>query len=148
MTDNIAARDASGNTVTVAADELTIDGALSLVQRVKMVFGLAGAGVDVSATNPLPVQPVGPGTTAVTQVASSATSITLQAANTARRGLSIFNDSTATLYVKFGTTASATSYTVQVPAGGYYETPQPTYTGRIDGIWASANGNAYVTEAT
>jgi hypothetical protein len=58
----------------------------------------------------------------------------------------IFNDSTQVLYIKFGATASATSYTVQVAAGGYYELPMPVYTGIIDGIWASANGNARVTE--
>ena len=51
------------------------------------------------------------------------------------------------LYVKFGTTASATSYTVKMVADAYYEVPFG-YTGRIDGIWASANGNARVTEMT
>ena len=83
----------------------------------------------------------------VTQVASSATNVTLQASNAARKGLLIFNDSTAILRVKFGATASATSYTVQIAAGGYYEMPiPPVYTGIVDGIWAAANGNAYVTE--
>lgn len=81
-------------------------------------------------------------------VASSATSVTLQAANPKRRGWLVFNDSTAILYVKFGATASATSYVVQIAAGGYYEMPNPIYTGVIDGIWASANGNARVTELT
>lgn len=85
---------------------------------------------------------------AVAQVASSAISVTLQASSASRRGLLIFNDSTAILRVKFGTTASATDYTVQVPPGGYYELPSPVYTGRVDGIWASANGNAYVTETS
>lgn len=79
-------------------------------------------------------------------VASSASSVTLQASNANRRGWMVFNDSTAILYVKFGATASATSYVVQIPAGGYYEMPLPTYTGVVDGIWASANGNARVTE--
>jgi hypothetical protein len=82
----------------------------------------------------------------VTQVASSASNVTLKASNGSRKGLLIFNDSTAILRVKFGATASATSYTVQIAAGGYYEMPQPVYTGIVDGIWAAANGNAYVTE--
>lgn len=81
-------------------------------------------------------------------VASSASNVTLQASNAARRGLLIFNDSTQVLYVKFGATASSSSYTVQIAAGGYYEVPQPVYTGQVDGIWASANGNARVTELT
>lgn len=82
----------------------------------------------------------------VTQVSSSATSVTLQASNALRRGLAIHNASTAILYVKFGTTASATSYTAKIDADGSYEMPANLYSGRVDGIWASANGYAYVTE--
>ena len=35
--------------------------------------------------------------------------------------------------------------TVQIAAGGYYEFPQPIFLGQVDGIWASANGNARLT---
>ena len=86
-------------------------------------------------------------TPTVTQKTSSATSITLLSANSARVGASIFNASTALLYVKLGATASTTSYTVRISTNGYYELV-PGYTGIIDGIWASANGFAYVTELT
>lgn len=79
-------------------------------------------------------------------VASSATNVTLQASNANRIGLTIFNDSTAILYVKFGATASSSSFTVKMNAGAYYEMPQPIYTGIVDGIWASATGNARMTE--
>ena len=86
-------------------------------------------------------------TSSVTSVASSATSVTLLASNAARKGATVFNDSTAILYLKFGATASATSYTVQIAAGGYYEFPGPTvYSGIVDGIWSAANGNARLTE--
>jgi len=87
------------------------------------------------------------GTTALTNVASSASSVTVLAANTARLGATVQNDSTQVLYLKLGTTASTTSYTVKMVAGAYYEVPFG-YTGRIDGIWAAANGNARVTELT
>ena len=65
-------------------------------------------------------------------------------------GRTIVNESTAALYVKFGATASATSYTVALEGAAeapyaYYEFPQPVYAGPVDGIWASANGNARVT---
>lgn len=86
-------------------------------------------------------------TSAVTQVASSATNVTLKASNANRRGLSVHNDSTAILYLKLGATASTTSYTVKMAADSHYEVPFG-YTGIVDGIWASANGNAYVTEIT
>lgn len=89
---------------------------------------------------------ISPQAATTASVASSATSTTVFAAATGHtNGRAVFNDSTAVLYLKFGTTASVTSYTVQVPAGGYYEFPQPCYGGECDGIWASANGNARVT---
>jgi hypothetical protein len=86
-------------------------------------------------------------TATLSNVASSATSVTILATNTGRLGCSIQNDSTEVLYLKFGTTASSTSYTVKMAADAHYEVPFG-YTGRIDGIWASANGNARVTELT
>jgi len=89
-----------------------------------------------------------PATATLSNVASSATSVSLLASNTSRKFATIYNDSTQILYVKFGATASATSYTLQMPPASYYELPQPCYTGAIDGIWASANGNARLTEGT
>ena len=85
-------------------------------------------------------------TTTITQVSSSATNVTLKASNSSRKMLIIVNDSTAVLYVKFGSTASSTSYTYKLSGGDTLEIPHPVYTGAVDGIWASANGNAYVTE--
>jgi hypothetical protein len=86
-------------------------------------------------------------TATLSNVAGSASSVTVLASNAARLGASIQNDSSAILYVKFGTTASTSSYTVQMAANSHYEVPFG-YTGRIDGIWASAVGNARVTEMT
>lgn len=79
-------------------------------------------------------------------VAASASSTVVLAANTNANARTVFNDSTAVLYLKFGATASATSYTVQLAAGGFFEFPAPLYTGEVDGIWAAANGNARTTE--
>jgi hypothetical protein len=86
-------------------------------------------------------------TSTLTNVAGSASSVTLLALNTSRRGATIVNDSAALLYVKLGTTASATSYTVRMTPNAYYEVPFG-YTGRIDGIWGAATGNARITELT
>jgi hypothetical protein len=77
-------------------------------------------------------------------VASSGSSVTLLAASSTRLGATIYNDSTQILYLKLGATASTSSYTIQIAANGYYEVPF-YYTGVIDGIWASANGNARIT---
>lgn len=86
-------------------------------------------------------------TATLSNVAGSATSVTLIASNTDRLGATIVNDSSVNLYVKFGSTASATSYTVKMVASAYYEVPYG-YTGIITGIWDSATGNARVMEST
>lgn len=80
-------------------------------------------------------------------VSGSATSVTVLASNANRVGATVYNDSSAILYLKLGATASTSSYTVQLPANAYYEVPA-RYTGIIDGIWASATGVARVTELT
>lgn len=79
-------------------------------------------------------------------VSSSASSVTVFSANAAAKGRALYNDSTQVLYLKFGATASTTSYTVQLASGDYFEFPQPLYGGLVDGIWAAANGAARTTE--
>jgi hypothetical protein len=83
----------------------------------------------------------------VSSVAASATSVTLLASNSSRKGASIYNDSTKNLYIKLGSTASSTSFSILLNNGGYYEVPFG-YTGVIDGIWNIASGNARITELT
>lgn len=85
-----------------------------------------------------------------TSVAGNASSVSLLAANSSRKGATITNDSSALLYIKLGTTASTTSYTAVLAGAAaapfaYYEVPFG-YVGAIDGIWASATGNARITE--
>lgn len=102
-------------------------------------------GLNIDASNRMNVRQQSP-TSALTSVAGSATSVTLLASNTARTSAAIYNDSTVILYIALtSSAASATAYTVQVPASGYYEV-LGGYTGQISGIWASATGNARITE--
>src|SRR6185436_6563166 len=101
----------------------------------------ANAGVNIGS-----VEFVGPATGTVTAVASSATVVTLLAANTARVGALVVNNSTATLYLKLGSAASLTSWSVQLDPGAYWEMPRRYYTGIITGIWSAVNGDAKVTE--
>jgi len=81
-------------------------------------------------------------------VAGAASDTSLLASNTGRKGALFYNDSTAILYLAYGAAAaSLTSYTVQVPAQGFFEMPpQPIYTGAIRGIWSAANGNVRISE--
>lgn len=79
-------------------------------------------------------------------VAASVASVTVFNANAKARGRSIQNDSTATLYLKYGISAGLTSHSVQIGPGQLYEFPQPLYLGRVDGVWSAADGFARITE--
>lgn len=94
------------------------------------------------------VMPGRASTAGLTAPAASATSVTVLAANTSRLGAIIVNDSTATLYLKYGATASTSSFTYKLQGGATWEMPAPIFTGVLDGIWSSATGNARVTEMT
>lgn len=82
-----------------------------------------------------------------TSVSSSATNVTLLAANTSREGATLYNDSTQICYVRLQATATSANFSVKMQPEDYYEVPAG-YTGIIDGIWASANGSMRVTELT
>lgn len=101
----------------------------------------AGTPIPVTATE------AKSGTATETRVATSTTSATLLAANAARLGAVIVNDGPKLLYVKFGTTASATSYTYKLAPDDRVEVPF-NFTGRIDAVLASGTGNAQITEFT
>ncbi len=103
--------------------------------------------VTVASDQSLPTTSVPLTSASVTRVSASATVVDLKASNTARRGLYVFNELlSAVLYIKLGSAATLTDYTLSVPPGGYYELPLPVYTGVVTGIWASAAGAAQVTE--
>jgi hypothetical protein len=86
------------------------------------------------------------GSSTLTNVASSATSVQIAPVNGRRKGITVYNDSTSSLYLKLGTgAASTTSFTVLMATNTYYEVPY-LYGGVINGIWAAANGFARVTE--
>lgn len=97
--------------------------------------------VDATGASSAP----GAASSTTTSVPSSATVVPILASNAARKGATVHNDSSAVLTLKLGSGASASSYTTKLAAGAYYEVPFG-YTGIITGLWASANGNAVVTE--
>ena len=80
-------------------------------------------------------------------VASTDSSTAIIASNAGRQGLMVFNTDANILYLKYGATASATDFTVQIGSNVLWEMPEPVYTGAIDGIWAAdGSGSAYITE--
>src|SRR5438067_7512120 len=86
-------------------------------------------------------------TATLTSVAASATTVALLAANNARKGVIVTNDSTAIMYLAYAATASTTAYTVPIAGGGYWEMPPvPLYRGALSAVWSSATGSARLTE--
>lgn len=101
--------------------------------------------VAISPNNPITTSQARPSTNTTHSVAASLTSTTLLLSNSIRLGATVYNDSSSVLYVKLGTTASLTDFTIRLFPYCYYEIPFG-YTGEIDGFWATATGNARVGE--
>jgi hypothetical protein len=86
-------------------------------------------------------------TPTTTSVASSASNVTILAANANRKGFSISNISTSKLYLSFTNPATTANCFIEVPAGAFLLLDQQCIVpNAIYGIWASANGAAQVTE--
>ncbi len=81
-------------------------------------------------------------------VAGSATVVTLIASNANRREIFIHNDSTSILRIKYGSAASATDFTAVLTSQGSFSASTPLYTGIITGIWESGTGFARMTEVS
>lgn len=82
-------------------------------------------------------------TAVVTNVATSASTVTLASANPSRVKLIITTDAGVT-YVKLGTGASLSSYTYRLPLNTTLEITQ--YTGDVTAIRSSGSGFVLVTE--
>jgi hypothetical protein len=77
--------------------------------------------------NVSPAVPAGPVVPATNTVAASTSSVNLFGANRSARiySRSVVNNSTATLFLRFGAAASTTAFTTAVPAGGAARLPRP-----------------------
>lgn len=139
--------------VTVSATDLDIRNLLFANDKVDVSgssITMIDSPVDVSGSTDVEVKISKSATATQTQVPDNAASVTILASNASRKGATIVNTSTATLYLRFSSSAATTSnYTVALVAGAYYEVPFQ-YTGQITGIWATDpnTGNANVTEFT
>lgn len=115
------------------------------------IFPVLVGGLDpTGVVRPIRLDPQGRATnqvsgSSVSSVNASTGNQTLLASNAARVGAIIFNDSTANLFLKFGITASTTSFTVLIGGKGYYEIPF-SYTGQLDAVWSTNVGAARITE--
>ncbi len=102
---------------------------------------VTGGKLDVNASFSATTSTTGtPSTASVTN-----SNTTVLALNTARLGATLYNESGAIAFIKLGSTASTTSYTLQMAIGSYYEVPY-AYTGVIAGITSSGTAVVRVTE--
>lgn len=105
-----------------------------------------------TAANSLSVTQAFAATSTLANVASSATSVSLLAANNNRKTAIIINDSTSDLYVTLNASAASTTNYSLFLAAKVGNTPSflaingDDYSGEIRGIWSSANGFARITE--
>lgn len=141
-TSKIAVTEGAGK--NVATNSFTEDAVTKEVQR---VVPNTSAGIEVVQGMPVPVTP-----SAVNSVAASASSVVVLAANANRKpGSMIWNDSTSIMYIKLGTTATASDYyhvidgKTTVP--GSFAVPDG-YLGIIHAIWVTATGNSRAVEMT
>ena len=87
------------------------------------------------------------GQAVVRRVAASVSAITLSSPNFHRAGFIIHNDSTAVLFVKFGSGASDTDFTHRLDSQGSLEhRTGRVYRGLVTGRWVAEGGAAQVTE--
>lgn len=102
--------------------------------------------VSMLSSAAIPVYPRPAPTAVVTTVPDQGTSTTCLSANSNRAGAEFVNNSTEIAYLKKGTTASSTSFTVRLmPQDYYYQ--EDAYSGKYDCIWANnASGGMQVTE--
>lgn len=93
----------------------------------------------------------GPGTGGSSSVANAIDNVQVLAANTGRKGATIYNDDTADtgarVNIALGFAASATDFTVQMGPQDYYEVPFG-FTGVINRWALAATGDLRITEIT
>jgi hypothetical protein len=132
----------------VRTTKLTSDD--SHIQHVRIDVGSGDSESLLTGANPLPVSQGKAGSAAITNVNDSNSSTTILASNVNRIAATVYNDSSALLYLLYGSgTASSTNYTLRIYPNGYHEV-HGNFTGQLTGIWATDpnDGAARVTELT
>jgi hypothetical protein len=125
--------------------------------RARATAWTSGTANVILVAGALPIEPLvsavqmpAPLTPARTNVAASATSVTLKAANVNRKGLMLSNQGTASLYVDLtgGTATTTTANSFVLASNATWTMDFSTFTtGAITGIWTATGGNGVnVTE--
>lgn len=140
-------------------DEEAVDFGGTTRLRSRIVIGGASPAELAKIRNTTPddadygmvVRPVDPicADTAVAAVAATTTPFTVGTNTETRLAMTIYNEpgqGNATLYLKFGTGASTTSYSNRLGPGDYWESTPPRYTGPTTAVFDGTQGRILVTE--
>lgn len=140
--------DTSGLEVLRRAGET--DGSLpELRHKVRVVSSALPAGAATEATLSELNQKLSSDTATVTAVAGSTSAVTVLAANASRKGFLLYNNTNRDALIKYGTSASTTSFTFIIAPGGNDQNRLTNYRGIITAIWgAGVSGDLLVTELT
>lgn len=103
--------------------------------------GLVGLTTDrkMKISGSFSAAPTTAATSTFTSVAENASNVTVLAANASRLAAVLNNMSNAACYLKYGATASSTSFTKRLQPGESH-TVIGNYVGKIDAIWDSTPG--------
>jgi len=139
---------------STAAKQPALGTAGSASADVISIQGIA-SGTAVPVSGSLTVNPPASATATLSNVAESLSSVTVLASNASRLGFIVINDSDSACFIKYGATASATSYVRRLLSRERMTTGDDgiNYTGIITGIWdttpgTSGHASARVTELT
>ena len=138
-----------GSAGDMSAGAGTTDATTPRVNLASDSAGILSAGTVASPSSQIvSTQEPRVASSSLTSNTPSASNATLLATNAARLGVIATNLSTnATAYIKYGATATLTSFTEKVAPGGRWRMDEPMFTGQIDIIWdVAGDGTLKVTE--
>lgn len=118
-----------------AADPMFVTGSVAILEQ------------PISVTGSLTTSPEKCPSATVSGTNATITPVQLLAANGNRCGATFFYNGSKTVYLKFGTGASATDFTVRLSALAYYELPF-NYTGVVTAVWDTTGGGAGTIQTT
>ncbi len=118
---------------------------MPITQRAGGTINIAASEIEIGS-----VEIEGAAAAAVTSIDDSSTAVTLVAANAARKRITIFNDSTETLFIRKGSgTPTVTDYSEKILAQETWFEAAPATLLAIQGIWAAnGSGAAKITDET
>jgi hypothetical protein len=165
-TPNLGQTTAAGSTpVVIASNQTTIPVALT-ASSVTILAGTNNIGdvdilsiaagdnnignVDIVTAPTLSINPIIATQATTTNLGATVAVQTVAALNANRLGLYVFNEvESGFMYLRYGANASAASYSIRISAGGFWEMPQPIFTGQITAAFSvSTTTSAKVTEVT